>query len=61
MPRDHKELVVWQLADELRILVFALTENGQAAHDLKFRGQLRDAVSSVGRNLGRGILSVRSP
>jgi len=61
VPRDHQELVVWQLADQLRVLVFALTEEGQASRDPRFRGQLRDAVSSVGRNLAEGFYRYDHP
>lgn len=61
MPRDHEELVVWQLADQLRVLVFALTEDGAASRDFKFRDQLRDAVSSVARNLAEGFYRYDHP
>lgn len=61
MPRDHKELVVWQLADQLRELVLALTEDGAPSRDLRFRNQLRDAVSSVGRNLAEGFYRYDHP
>lgn len=61
MPRDHRELVAWQLADKLRLLVFELTESGSASRDLKFRDQLRDAASSVARNLAEGFYRYEHP
>lgn len=61
VPYDHKELVVWQLADQLRIAVFALTENGAAARDFKYRDQIRDAVSSIARNLAEGFYRYEHP
>jgi four helix bundle protein len=61
MPNDHKDLVVWQLADQLRTAVLALTETGPASRDLKYRDQLRDAVSSVGRNLAEGFYRYDHP
>jgi four helix bundle protein len=41
--------------------VFALTEEGEASRDFKFRGQLRDAVSSVARNLAEGFYRYDHP
>jgi hypothetical protein len=33
----YEDIVAWQLADELKREVFALTATGQAARDFKFR------------------------
>ena len=46
-----QDLIVWQLADELRREVFAATEAGKAARDFKYRDQIRDASSSAARNM----------
>jgi four helix bundle protein len=59
--RDHRDLIAWQLADELRRLIFELTETGPASRDPKFRGQIRDAISAVCRNLPEGFYSFNHP
>jgi four helix bundle protein len=46
-----EDLVIWQLAEELKTIVYELTEAGPAARDWKFRDQLRDAMGSVTRNM----------
>ena len=53
--KNHRELVVWQLADELRREVLALTANPPASRDFAFRDQLRDAMSSIPANLAEGF------
>ena len=53
--RRLEELVVWQLANELRHKVYEITANGPAARDLRFRDQIRDATSSVARNIAEGF------
>jgi four helix bundle protein len=53
--RDHTELIVWQLANELCLRVFALTACGGWARDFKLRSQTDDAASSVRRNIGEGF------
>lgn len=50
-----EDLVAWQLGNELRSKVYAITAIGGPADDWKFRDQLRDAVSSVTRNLAEGF------
>jgi four helix bundle protein len=50
-----QDLIVWQLADELRREVFAATEAGKAARDFKYRDQIRDASSSAARNTAEGF------
>jgi len=51
----YEDLEAWQLADELRREVLALTETGPASRDFKFRDQIRDAVSSAARNIAEGF------
>jgi four helix bundle protein len=53
--KDHRDLAAWQLANELRSLVFKLTSEGPASTDFRFRSQTEDAVSSVCRNLPEGF------
>jgi four helix bundle protein len=50
-----KELVTWQLADELRREVFAFTQEGPASRDFGYRDQIRDAIGSVCRNTSEGF------
>ena len=50
-----EDLIIWQLADQLKADVYELTETGPAAKDWKFRDQLRDAAGSVTRNMSEGF------
>ena len=52
---DYRDLLAWQLANELRDVVLQLTSQGRAAGDEKFRRQTEDAVSSICRNLPEGF------
>lgn len=53
--RTHTDLETWQIADELRQLVFKATRTGGAATDFRFRDQLCDAVRSACRNTSEGF------
>ena len=53
--KRHEDLIVWQLADQIRVLVFNLTERDCFARDLKLRSQNEDAVNSVCRNIAERI------
>jgi len=53
--RHFTELVVWQLADDLREFVHDLLRDGSAAKDWKFADQLRDASDGVCRNIAEGF------
>jgi four helix bundle protein len=60
MPRDHEDLICWQLADRLRQMVIAQTEDGtQAANDLRFTSNMRDAIASACRNQSEGFYKFR--
>jgi len=50
-----EDLDAWQVADELRIEVYALTATGAASQDFKFCSQIRDAASSAARNISEGF------
>ena len=53
--KRYEELEAWQIADELRREVLALTEKGPASKDFKWRDQIRDAASSAVRNIPEGF------
>ena len=55
MAKHVSELVVWQLADEMRRHVFSWTGRPPFANDFKARGQIDDAVNSVCRNVSEGF------
>ena len=55
MAKHVSELVVWQLADEMRQHVFSWTERPPLSNDFKARGQIDDAVNSVCRNVSEGF------
>ena len=49
-----KELIVWQLAEELRVEVLNLVDRSAARRDFKFRDQIIPAASSVAANIAEG-------
>lgn len=53
--RDFRDLLCWQLANELSCEVFAFTETGPASRDFKFRDQIRDSAASAPRNIAEGF------
>ena len=53
--RHFTQLIVWQLADRLRTLVFGLTKRNPFATDFKLRAQTDDAIDSVCRNTAEGF------
>lgn len=53
--RHYRELIAWQLADQLRVEVFKLTRRPPFARDFKHQGQAEDAVDSVCRNIAEGF------
>jgi four helix bundle protein len=54
-PRDFRELVCWQLSYELKCEVLALSENGPASKDFKYRDQIKDSASSAPSNITEGF------
>jgi hypothetical protein len=56
-PRQHmsvnryKDLECWQLANELKLQVYAIVNSSPARHDLKFRDQIFDSARSGLRNI----------
>jgi four helix bundle protein len=53
--KRYEELEAWQLADELKREVYALTETGAAAKDFKYRDQIRDSAASNRKNISEGF------
>jgi four helix bundle protein len=53
--KHFRELIVWQLGDQLRQELIRLTAAGSAARDFELRDQLRDAVAGVPANIAEGF------
>ena len=53
--RHFSQLIVWKLAEEIRIEVFKLTAKPLFAADLRARSQAEDAANSVCRNIAEGF------
>ena len=50
-----EDLIVWQLANELRDKTYQLMSTSKRPLDLKFRSQIEDALGSSMRNIGEGF------
>lgn len=50
-----EELVVWQLADELRRDIIRLTTTGEASRDRRFCSHIRETATSVCSNIAEGF------
>ena len=57
--RRYQDLVVWQLADELKQKVYELIETSLAKSDFQFRDQLRASAASAPTNLAEGFAYYR--
>jgi four helix bundle protein len=55
MARQFTDLVAWQLSDELRRLVFAITANPRVVRDFKYCNQSKDAARSAASNIAEGF------
>jgi four helix bundle protein len=53
--KTYRELTTWQLADELRREILALTATTQARDDKRFRESMWSAIGSVCHNLAEGF------
>ena len=53
--KHFKELIAWQLADQLRVEIFKFTARPPFARDLKLHSQTEDAANSVCRTIGEGF------
>ena len=56
----YRELVCWQLADELQRRIIAITATPKASKDRRFCSQLQDASLSTVSNMAEGFAR-RSP
>ena len=54
MARDHRDLIVWQLSRELRILVLQLTRRRPASFDKDFVRDIRKSARSTVANTAEG-------
>jgi four helix bundle protein len=57
----YKDLECWQLANELKLQVYALVNNSPARRDLKFRDQIFDSARSGPRNIAEGFARYHHP
>jgi four helix bundle protein len=55
MAKEFTDLVAWQLADELRRFVLAITAAPHVARDFKYCNQCKDAARSVASNIAEGF------
>jgi four helix bundle protein len=53
--KQYQDLVVWQIAEELRCEVYRLTQDGAVSRDFRFRDQLRQAAGGVSTNIAEGF------
>ena len=53
--RDFRDLVAWQLVEELRREVIAFTGRETVSRDFRFCNQIRDAIASACRNTAEGF------
>jgi four helix bundle protein len=53
--RDFRDLVAWQLVDQLRQEIISFTAKEPVQSDFKFCDQIRDAISSACRNTAEGF------
>jgi four helix bundle protein len=53
--RSHTEVIAWQLANELKLAVYALIEGGPIARHGDLREQLRRSASNAPRAIAEGF------
>jgi four helix bundle protein len=53
--KRYEDLEAWQIADELKCEVYALTETGPASKDFEFRNQIRASAASSTKNIAEGF------
>jgi four helix bundle protein len=52
---DFRDLIAWQLVDEMRRDIIAFTATEPVSRDFRFCNQIRDAISSACRNTSEGF------
>ena len=57
----YRDLVAWQLANELKKQVYALVDQSTAKTDLRFSGQIRAAAASGPSNLAEAFGAYNHP
>jgi four helix bundle protein len=57
----YKDLECWQLANQLKLQVYAIVNNSPARRDLKFRDQIFDSARSGPRNIAEGFARYHHP
>ncbi len=57
----YEDLVVWQLANEFKVAVYALIDHSAASDDRSFCDQLRKAASSAPANIAEGFAAYLHP
>src|SRR5438309_7709153 len=55
MARRYDELDAWQLANELKLGVYKLTESGTVTRDFAFYHEIREAAASGPNNIAEGF------
>ena len=55
MARDFRQLVVWQLADELQTMTLELTRTGPWARDFELCNEALKTTSQICRNITEGF------
>jgi four helix bundle protein len=53
--RHFRELDCWQLADDLKLKVYAVSERPAIKRDFRYYEQIRDAAASGPRNIAEGF------
>ena len=53
--RSHTDLIAWQLANELKLAVYALIEGGALRQHPQLRDQLQRSASSAPRAIAEGF------
>jgi four helix bundle protein len=53
--KHYRELVCWQLSNELKLKVYAFTARTPASNDFKYCNQVRDSARSATRNIAEGF------
>lgn len=61
MANRYQQLIIWQLADALRVLVFELTGRPPLSNEFRRKAQLDDAIDSVCRNIAEGFGTKSDP
>ena len=61
MAARFDELDAWQLANELKLGVYRLTDAGSVTRDFDFYDQLRDAAASAPSNIAEGFGRYKPP